>query len=83
MAVIVVAENGDIAGSGLSAERGDFQGEKGLIKVVTGPGQYDFFYIGTKDRDSLVFVTIDLPEGFDAREFKYVDGALVKKGKGS
>ena len=76
MATLVVNESGDIVATGVSAERGDFQGEKGLIKVTVEGG---YFYIGTNDRDSYTFVTAELPDGFRQEKFKVVDGALVAK----
>jgi hypothetical protein len=80
MSVVIITPAGDIVGHGLSAVRGDFQGEKGLIKVVVGPGDTDFHYIGTNDRDSYTFQTMDLPVGFDPTKFKVVKGKLVARG---
>jgi hypothetical protein len=76
MAVLVINPNGEIIGAGISAVRGDFQNEKGLIKVTVGPDPMDFFYIGTNDRDSYTFDTIDVPEDFQPEKFKVVDGKL-------
>ncbi len=79
MSVLVINPNGEIIGHGISAVRGDFQGEKGLIKVTVGSGEFDFHYIGTNDRDNYTFVTMDLPGGFNPDNFKVVNGKLKAK----
>jgi hypothetical protein len=80
MSVLVINPSGEIIGHGISAVRGDFQGEKGLIKVTVGAGEYDFHYIGTTDRDTYTFVTMNLPAGFDPTKFTVVGGKLKTKG---
>jgi hypothetical protein len=44
-----------------------------------GPGETDFFYIGTNDRDSYTFETVDLPDGFEASKYTFKDSVLIAK----
>ena len=77
MATLVNNPAGDIVGHGDSAERADAQGETGLIKVTSGGG---FYYIGTNDRDTYIFVeNVEVPSDFGPVQYTYINGAFVAK----
>lgn len=65
-----------VVAHGNTIERGDFQGEKGLIKVTNDIG---FYYIGTTDRDDYVFITVDtIPADIDqVAKYKYEEGFIL------